>query len=326
MQRREFITLLGGAALATPGLARAQQGLPVVGFMHSRGPEDADYIVAGFRRGLRDEGFLEGQNIRIEYRWALGRYERLPAMAQELAKIPVAVIVAGGGTPAPVAAKSATSTIPVVFAMSGDPIKLGLAASYNRPGGNVTGVDIFTATLDPKRVGLLRDLIPGVTTIGFLADARFPPSADQVSGAESATRAIGVGLRVMRASDDREIEEAFETLAKEGVRALAVASSPYFDTRRSHIVGLAARHKLPAIYHFREYTNAGGLVSYGVDIVDAYRQIGIYVAQILRGAKPGELPILRPSKFDLVINMKAAKALGLPIPSGVLAIADEVIE
>jgi putative ABC transport system substrate-binding protein len=326
MRRRQFITLLGAALAGPQSLHAQQQALSAIGFLHSRGPEDAAYLVAAFRRGLRDEGFIEGQNVRIEFRWARGDLDRLPAMARELVNLPASVIVAGGGAPSPVAAKAATSTIPIVFAMSGDPIKLGFASSYNRPGANVTGVDIFTTTLDPKRLSLLRDLVPAATTIGFLANASFPPSADQISGAETAARAIGVALRVFRVKDEREIQAAFEVMTTEGIRALAVASSPYFDTQRSQIVEFAARHRIPAIYHFREYALAGGLVSYGADIVEAYRQVGVYVSQILKGTRPGDIPILRASKFDLVINMKTARALGLTIPTGVVAIADEIIE
>jgi putative ABC transport system substrate-binding protein len=330
MKRRTFISLLGGAAAApilSPRAARAQQpALPVIGYLHSRGPEDAAHIAAGFRRGLRDGGFIDGQNVRIEYRWARGRFDRLPAFAQELARLPVSVMVAGGGEPAPMAAKAATSTIPIVFAMSGDPVKLGLAASFNRPGANVTGIDIFTAELDPKRLGLMHDLVPGASVVGFLAHGNFPPSARQISGVEAAARAIGVRIRVLQANSEQEIDAAFETIAKENIKALVMASSPFFDTRRQQIVALAARHAVPTIYHFREYPQAGGLISYGIDIVDTYRQVGLYVSRILKGEKPAALPILRPTKFDLVINLKTARALSLAIPPGILAIADEVIE
>lgn len=324
MRRREIFGALAGATV-WPLAARAQQ-IPVVGFLHSRGPGDSKHIVAGFLRGLRDGGFINARNVLIEYRWGEGRFDRLADLAQQLASIPVTVMVAGGGAPAPVAAKSVTSSIPIVFAMSGDPMKLGLAASYNRPGGNVTGVDIYTTTLDPKRISLLHDLVPAATVIGFLVNASFSPSTGQIREAEAAARAIGIGIRVLRANDERDIEAAFETIKREKIGALAVASSPYFDLQGGSIVQLAARHAVPAIYHFREYTTAGGLISYGIDIVDAYRQIGLYVGQILNGAKPGDLPILRPTKFDLVINLTTAKALSLHIPSGVLAIADEVIE
>jgi putative tryptophan/tyrosine transport system substrate-binding protein len=325
-RRREFITLLVGAA-AWPIAARAQQpAMPVVGFLYSRGPDDAAHIAAAFRRGLRDGGFIDGQNVKVEYRWAHGRFDRLPAMAQELARMPLTVLVAGGGDPVAMAAKAATSTIPIVFAMGGDPIKLGFAASYNRPGGNATGINVLSVSLEPKRLGLLRDLVPAATTIGFLVNWNFSPAPRQISDAEEAARATGVRLEILRASSEREIDAAFETIAKARIHALAVAASPFFDTRRGQIVALAARHAVPAIYHFREYAYAGGLMSYGVDIVDIYRQVGLYAAQIVSGAKPADLPILLPTKFELVINLETAKALGLAIPPGVLAIADEVIE
>ena len=326
LKRRDFLTLLGGSA-AWPMTVRAQNAaLPVVGFLHSRGQEDATHIAGGFRRGLRDAGFIDGQNIRVEYRWARGHYEQLPALAQELASIPASVIVAGGGSPAALAAKSASSMIPIVFVMSADPVKLGLAESINRPGANVTGINIYATVLDPKRLSLLHDLIPTASTIGFLVNASFPPSLQQISSAEAAARGMGLRIDVLRASSEQEIYAAFESFGKNNIRALAVASSPYFDDHRTRIVDLAARYSIPTIYHFREYAVAGGLVSYGVDIVDAYRQMAIYVSQILKGAKVSELPILDATKFDLVINLKTAKALGLTIPSGVLAIADDVIE
>ena len=327
MRRREFITLLSGAALSWPVAARAQNTAPrLIGFLHSGGPEGAPHIAAGFRRGLRDTGFIDGQNVRIEYRWAHGQYDQLPALAKELVRIPVSVLVAGGGVPAVLAAKSATSTIPIVFAMSGDAVKLGLARSINRPGANATGIDILATTLDPKRLSLLHDLVPSASTIGYLVNATYTPSAQQVGSAEAAARAIGARIRVLRASNEQEIDAAFATLGTENVHALAVASSPYFDTQRSRLVQLAARYSIPAIYFFREYAAAGGLIAYGVDIVDAYRQVALYASQILKGTKPGDLPILQPVKFDLVINLKTAKTLGLTIPSNFLSIADDVIE
>ena len=327
MRRREFITALGGAALSWPMAARAQKTAPLfIGFLHSGAPESSADVAAGFRRGLRDTGFIDGQNVRIEYRWAHGQYDQLPALAKELARIPVSILVAGGGVPAALAAKSATSTIPIVFAMSGDAVKLGLAKSINRPGANATGIDILATALDSKRLSLLHDLVPSASTIGYLVNASYTPSAQQVASAEAAARAMGARIRVLRASNEQEIDAAFETLGKEDVHALAVASSPYFDTERSRLVQLAARYSVPAIYFFREYAAAGGLIAYGVDIVDAYRQVALYASQILKGTKPGDLPILQPVKFDLVINLKTAKTLGLTIPSNFLSIADDVIE
>lgn len=326
MRRREFLKLVGGSA-ASPMAALAQdRALPVIGFLHTRGPEDAAYIAAGFRRGLRDAGFIDGQNVRVEYRWAHGQYDQLSALARELASIPVSVMVAGGGTPAALAAKSASSTIPIVFVMSGDPVKLGLAESINRPGANATGIDVFTTVLDPKRLSLLHDLVPSADTIGYLVDANFPPSAQQVTSAEAAASAMGVRIHVLRATNEQEIEAAFETLANNNIRALVQAASPYFDTQAKQLVQLASSHSVPAIYHVREYAIAGGLISYGVDLVDAFRQVALYAAQILKGAKPGDLPVLQATKFDLVVNLRTAKALGLTVPSGILAIADDVIE
>jgi len=326
LRRRDFLALVGGLT-TWPLAANAQKSvIPVLGFLHSRGPEDAAYLVASFRRGLRDEGFIDGQDVKIEYRWARGHYDQLAELAQELTRIPVSIMVAGGGAPAVLAAKSATSIIPIVFAMSGDAVKLGLAKSINRPGTNVTGINNFTTRLDPKRLGLLHDLVPTASTVGYLIDATYPPSAEQASSIETPARTLGLRIRVLRASNEHEIEIAFDTIDKENILALAVASSPYFDTQKMRIVQLAAQHSVPAIYHFREYTVAGGLISYGVDITDAYRQIAVYAGKILKGAKVRDLPILEAAKFDLVINRKAAKALGLRIPSGLLSIADDVID
>jgi putative ABC transport system substrate-binding protein len=327
VRRREFIALVGMMAAAWPLLTSAQEAaMPVVGYLHVRGQDDAAHEADAFRRGLRDGGFVEGKNVRVEYRWASGRYDRLPALAAELVSLPVSVLAASGGESTVLAAKSATSTVPIVFTMSSDPVKLGLAASYNRPGGNVTGVNILSTSLEPKRLGLLHDLVPSALTIGFLVDGNFPPSERQVREVDEAARAIGVRIRVLRAKDAAEIDAAFQAIARERITALAVGSSPFLDIHRDQLVSLAAHAAVPTIYHFREYPVAGGLVSYGIDIDDAHRQIGLYAAKILNGAKPADLPILQPTRFTLVINLKTAKALGLTIPSGVLAIADEVIE
>jgi putative tryptophan/tyrosine transport system substrate-binding protein len=330
MRRREFILLLGATAapsLLWPLAARAQQkAIPVVGYLTSRGPDDAAHLAAAFRRGLRDGDFIDGQNVRIEYRWGRGQSDSLRAMAEELTRMPVAVLVATGGEPAVLAAKAATSTIPIVFAMSSDPVRLGLAASYNRPGRNATGMSILTTTLEPKRLGLLRELVPGAAAIGVLVNPDFPPASDQISDVEAAARAIGVAVRVFRANDEREIDLAFDDMVRQRIDALAVAGSPFFDTQRTRIVELAARHSVPAMYHFREYPEAGGLMSYGIDIVDVHRQVGLYVGQILKGAKPADLPITLPSKFEFVINLKAAKALGVKLSDNLLSLADEVIE
>jgi putative ABC transport system substrate-binding protein len=325
LRRRAFV--MGGlAAAACAPAVRAQKALPVVGFLHSRGEDDAAHIAAAFRRGLRDGGFIDGQNVKIEYRWARGRFDQLPGLADDLIRMGVAVIAAGGGEPTVMAVHKATSSTPIVFAMSGDPVKLGLADSINRPGRNVTGVNTVTATLEPKRFGLLHDLVPAATTVAMLVNQGFPPAELQGEDVRKAARAIGIQVLVLRAANEREIEAAFETVAKERIRALSVASSPFFDTVRKMIVALAARYAVPTMYHFREYASDGGLISYGADIVDSTRHVGLYVSEVLKGTRPGDLPILQPTKFDLVINLRTAKVLGLAIPSGVLAIADDVIE
>jgi putative ABC transport system substrate-binding protein len=328
IRRREFIALLGGGAAATwPLVARAQQpAIPVIGFLSTRSPEDIPYLVAAFRGGLAENGYVEGENVTIEFRWALGQYDRLPALVAELASRPVVVFVTGGGEPAALAAKAATSTIPIVFIIGGDPVKIGLAASYNRPGGNATGISILTSTLDPKRLGLLHDLVPQVATVGALFNPNFPGFEGQLKDLQEAARAIGLQIFVLRASDDREVEAVFETVAQQRILALVVGADPFFDTRRDKLVALAARHAVPAMYHFREFAAAGGLMSYGIDISEVWRQVGVYAGRILKGAKPADLPVMQPTKFEFVINRKTAKALGLAIPAGLLSFADEVIE
>jgi putative tryptophan/tyrosine transport system substrate-binding protein len=326
MRRREFIAALGGAA-AWPLAARAQQpAIPVVGFMSSRSPEDSAHLVAAFRRGLAEGGFVEGQNVATEFRWANGDYDRLPAMAADLVNQQVAVIVAAGGEPAALAAKVATKTIPIVVGLGADPEKLGLVASLNRPGGNVTGVTLMTALMEPKRLGLLRDLVPGAALIGVILNPAFPAAARQLQEIEETARGIDQRIVVAKASTDEELEAAFSLLVREQVNALLVAASPYFDTRRERIIDFAAEQRLPAIYQFREYAVSGGLLSYGVSISDGYRQYGDYAAKILKGAKPADLPFLQPTKFELIINMKTAKALGIKISANLLSLADEVIE
>jgi putative ABC transport system substrate-binding protein len=326
VKRRAFVTLLGGAA-AWPLAARAQQqAMPVIGWMSGRSPEDSDHLLAAFREGLRETGFVEGESVAIEYRWARGRYEQLPAMAVDLVGRRIAVLVGIGGDPSALAAKRATSTIPIVFGMGGDPITAGLVASFNRPGGNATGFTLLTNLMEPKRVGLLHELVPGVLVIGALVNPNFPPAARQLQEIEEATRTINQKLFVAKAGNDAELDAALASLLQQRVGALLVAADPYFDTRRDRIISFVAENKLPAMYQFREYAVAGGLISYGPRITDSYRQGGIYAGQILRGAKPGDLPVLQPTKFDLVLNMKTANALGLAVPNAVQLLADEVIE
>ena len=326
MQRREFITLLGGAAVAWPLTARAQQpAMPVIGFLHARSPEDSAPQVGAFRRGLAERGYVEGQNVTVEYRWGRGQYSQLPAMAAELVRRPVTVLVAGA-EPAVLAAKAATSSIPIVFSVGSDPVKLGLVASYNRPGGNVTGINILTTTLEAKRLGLLHELVPQAATIGVLLNPKSPAYENQLKEVHEAVLALGLQVHVLRASTDREVEAAFETVAQQRIPALILVADPFFDTRREKLVALAAGHAVPVMYQFREYTVAGGLMSYGIDLPDAYRQVGVYVGRILKGEKPADLPILQPTKFEFVINLKTAKALGLTVPLHLQQIADEVIE
>jgi putative tryptophan/tyrosine transport system substrate-binding protein len=326
MRRREFITLLGGAA-ACPFAAGAQQpAVPVIGFMSGRSPDDSVHLVAAFREGLGEAGFVEGQNVAIEYRWALGHYDRLAALAAELVSRRVAVLAALGGELSALAGKQATSTIPIVAGIGGDPVRIGLVESISRPGGNVTGYTVLSSSMEPKRLGMLRDLLPGVALIGVLLNPNFPPSTGQLQELESAARRTGQQLFVLKASNDSELSAGLGSLVQQRVGALLVCADPYFDTQRDRIIAFAAQNRLPAMYHFREFAVAGGLISYGPSITDAYRQAGIYVGRILKGAKPADLPFMQPTKFEFVINLKTANALRLTIPSGLIAFADEVIE
>jgi ABC-type uncharacterized transport system substrate-binding protein len=327
MIRREFIRLLGGAAAAWPLTARGQQpAMPVIGFMSGRSPEDSKHLVAAFRQGLSEAGFVEGQNIVIEYRWGLGQYDRMPALAADLVNRRVAVLVGVGGDISAVAAKQATSTIPIVFGTGSDPIKAGMVESLSRPGGNATGYSLLTNQMEPKRLSMLHDLMPGAAVIGVLLNPNFPPAARQLQDLEEAARTIGQQLFVSKASNDGELSAAFTSLVQQRVGALLVAADPYFDTRRDQIIAFAKQNRLPAIYQLREYAVAGGLISYGPSITDMYRQAGIYTGRILKGARPADLPVVQPTKFDFVINLKTAKALGLTVPPGLLNAADEVIE
>jgi putative ABC transport system substrate-binding protein len=325
MRRRNFITLLGGAAAAWPLAAKAQQpAMPVIGFLHTRSRETFMHNVARFLKALSDAGYVEGRNIAVEYRFADGQYDRLPAMAAELVRLPVAVLVAGGGEPSALAAAAATSSIPIVFVVGSDPVKAGLVANYNRPGGNVTGMNILTDFLETKRLGLLHELVPQASTIAYLSNPRFASAAGQLRDVTQAARAIAVTVRILPASTETEIDAAFETMTRERISALAVGADPFLDNNRDRIIALAARYAVPTMYQFREHAIAGGLD--GVDTGDMYRQVGGYVARILKGERPADLPILEPTKFEFILNLKSAKALGLPIRPDVLSIADEVIE
>jgi putative tryptophan/tyrosine transport system substrate-binding protein len=326
VRRREFITLLGGT-VGWPLAVSAQQGaMPVIGYLSARSPDDTAHLVAAFRQGLGEGGFVEGRNVTIEYRWALGQYDRLPAMAAELVSRPVTVLVSTGGEPATLVAKSATAIVPIVFTVGGDPVKEGLAASFNHPGGNATGITLLTATLEAKRLGLLRELVPRASTMGVILNPNCPPAESQLNDVQEAARVINLKIQELRASTDREIDVAFETVAQQRIDALLVTADPFFDTRRAKLVALAARHTVPTMYHLREFPAAGGLVSYGVNFADAYRQVGVYTGRVLNGEKPADLPVMQASKFEFVINMKTAKALGLEVPLGLSAGADEVIE
>jgi putative ABC transport system substrate-binding protein len=329
MKRREFITLLGGAAtpLAMSKSVLAQQPAgPVIGYLSARSPADTTHLVTAFRSGLAQHGHVEGQNLSIEYRWAFGQYDRLPAMAADLIGRSVSVLVASGGEPAAHAAKAATSKIPIVFVVGGDPVKEGLAQSFNRPGGNATGVTLLSNLLEPKRIGLLHELVPGAATFGVLFNPKFLGSDTPLGDVQAAANAIGLEIHVVRASTDDELEAAFDALAEQHLPAVSIFADPFFDTRREKIVALATRHNVPAMYHFREYVQSGGLISYGIDATSAYRQAGIHTGQILKGANPADLPIMQATKFLLVINLKTAKALGIKISDNLLSLADEVIE
>ena len=324
MKRRTFIAALGGAAV-WPVVARGQQPAPVIGFIYvGATSSEPTAFVAGFRQGLREAGFVEGKNLAVEYRYSAGQDGQTAALVAELVHRPVAVLV--GNTPPAVAAKRATSAIPIVFATAADPVKLGLVASFNRPGGNATGVSFLSAALEPKRLGMLHELLPHATAIAALVDPSFVTSADQVKALQDAAGALGWQLHVLQASTESEIDTAFASLVGQHPDALIVSAVPFFEARRNQIIQLAAFHSLPTVYPIREFAAVGGLMSYGDSISDAFRLAGIYAARILKGEKPAELPVLQPTKFELVINSRTAKTLGLEIPASLLALADEVIE
>ena len=325
LKRREFICLLSGAA-AWPFPARAQQQrMPVIGFLSSTSADPVAYLIAAFRQGLSEAGYVEGRNVAIEYRWAEGQYDRLPAMVSELLRRDVAVIAALG-TPSALAAKTATTMIPIVFGVSEDPVKLGLVASIAQPGGNATGVSYLLSELGAKQLGLLRELVPAASRFGLLVNPN-NENAEAITGdLKAAAATIGVEIDVVRATDSREIEEAFVALIRDKVHALVVGTDPFFYNRRVQLATLATRHALPTIYNVRAYAEAGGLISYGTSLTEAYRQMGVYTARILKGEKPIDLPVVQSTKFDFVINLKTAKALRLEVPPTLSARADEVIE
>jgi putative ABC transport system substrate-binding protein len=326
MRRRALIIAVGIVALASPLASRAQQQMPVIGFLNSVTAQAFARRVEVFRQGLGEAGYVEGRNVAIEYRWAEGDYDRLPALADELVRLNVTVIVATGGSASARAAKRATSTIPIVFTAGGDPIQSGLVASLNRPGGNLTGVNVLASELVGKRVELLMELAPKATAVGMLTNPNSAIAELNAAAAREAARRLDRQVVVVKAGVESEFETAFASLAKSRVGALLVDGDPFYETHADQLIALAARHALPAIYSEPEYAAAGGLASYGPSIMEAYRQAGVYAGRIVRGEKPADLPVVQLSKVDLVINLKTAKALGLAVPQSILARADEVIE
>jgi putative tryptophan/tyrosine transport system substrate-binding protein len=325
--RRAFITLLGGAAAAWPIAAGAQQqAVPVVGFLHPSSPEPFGHIVNGFRRGLNDIGFVEGQNVAIEYRWARGEYDRLPALAAELVQRRVRVILAGGGEVGALAVKAATSTIPVLIITSSDPVKSGLIASFNQPGGNITGLMTATSILEAKKFGLLCEMVPNARVVAMLINPDYPPHDADVVEVQSAAQSIGRQLLVLKANSPQAIDMAFATLVEQRAGALLVGGDPFLVGRSQQLVTLATRHAIPTIYDFRESVVAGGLMSYGSNLPNNYRQLGVYAGRILKGERAAELPVMHPAIFDFAINLVTAKALDIAVPPTLLARADEVIE
>jgi putative ABC transport system substrate-binding protein len=314
-----------GKLVAWPLMARAQQ-MPVIGFLSARSPGESASVVRAFREGLGEGGYVEGKNVAIEYRWAEGRYDRLPELAAELIGRRVDVIAATGGDPSPVAAKKATTTIPIVFTSGGDPVATGLVTSLSRPGGNVTGATVMAVELAPKRLELIRQIVPNATTIAMVVNPKFPQAQSEVHDVESGAHSLGLQVNVLAASTESEIDKAFAHIARQKTDAAIIATDPFLLSRREQLARLSLDFRVPTMSHLREFVEAGALMSYGPSILAAYRQAGVYTGNILKGAKPADLPVMQPTKFELAINLKTAKVLGLQIPDKVLALTDEVIE
>ncbi|HXT04187.1 MAG TPA: ABC transporter substrate-binding protein [Casimicrobiaceae bacterium] len=325
MRRREFVGLLGGVAVAWPIGAHAQQAT-LIGFLSARSPDESTELVAAFREGLREAGFVEGQNLLIEYRWAEGRYDRLRALAAELVGLRVALLFTAGGPVSVLAAKAATSTIPIVFSGAADPVRLGLVSDLNRPGGNVTGMSLFTLTLVPKSVEMLHELLPTATVAAYLANPSSPSTKVETQEAQATASTLGIQLHVLNARTEGELDKAFASLGNLGARGLVVPADAFFDSHRDRLVALSARYAVPAIYPWRDCVVAGGLMSYGTSLTDSYRRAGIYAGRILKGERPADLPVQQPTKFELAINLKTAKSLGLTVPPSILLRVDEAVQ
>jgi putative tryptophan/tyrosine transport system substrate-binding protein len=327
MNRRELISLLGGAAVAWPLAARAQQpAMPVIGFLHSGTAAPFKTQLAAFQQGLKEGSYVVGQNVTIEYRWAEGKIDLLPELAADLVRRKVNVIAAVGGPASNLAAKNATTTIPVVFSTGADPVKMGLVTNVRQPGGNVTGITFFSEELGAKALSLLRELVPGAKTVGLMVNPSNPETPRRSTDAVAAARALGLTMEVAYAATPPDIDKAFDSLSERRVGALLLGADAFYGGRIQQIVSLAARHKIPAMYYRREFAEAGGLASYGASVIDAYRQVGVYVARVLKGDKPGELPVMQAAKFEFVLNLKTARALGIEVPTAFSAAADEIIE
>jgi putative ABC transport system substrate-binding protein len=327
MRRREFITLLGGAGMTWPLAARAQQpAIPVIGFLSARSPAETASAVKAFHQGLGETGYVEGKNVTVEYRWAEGQYDRLPALAAELVRRQVSVIAATGGDPSPLAAKAATATIPIVFTIGGDPVEAGLVASLNRPGGNITGATYMFVEMGPKRLDLARQLVPHATAVALLVNPDFPLASAEVRNTLAAGHSRAIKINVLNASSESQIEAAFGAIVQQRPDALVLSTDSFFVGQRDQLARLTAHHAVPTIFYLREFVVAGGLMSYGPDVPSGYRQAGVYTGRILNGAKPATLPVLQPTRFTLSLNLKTAKTLGLEIPPNLLALADDVIE